>query len=470
MRSAADTSNAPEPAMPTPEPDAAASVRRWPRGMVWVALGILLFSPIIMVWAIWQQGINARYAAIHARGEPVTFAELDAAYPHPPAGEDTTHLLLTAGNMLNANAGKAEWRPLPYIGEGADVRVGAPWPELELAKKFLTENASALEQLHKAAELGCQARFDGVASPRGVDVVMNYTTPLRGACWALCLEAVVRLHTGYLPAAAQSLAATLKLERALANEPLSVSQLIRAAIFGMAAHETKRALAAVDFSDSDLNALQDALTNIDFQRSLKVAFLGERVYDVTGGSTNARFGLGPRSIQDRVSAFAQRLDAGRCLDFWAEYITATDLPWPQMFDECRSIATRCKASYSRWPESFGTPSPSMANMIVNVQTRAELTRRLLLVAIALERYRVRHGTAPADLAALVPEFLTEVPDDPTDGRPFSYKETPDGYVLYSETKEFPLPSGETYDAETGANPSLLFRRPPLRVPEAKPAE
>ncbi|HVU86692.1 MAG TPA: hypothetical protein VHD36_05195 [Pirellulales bacterium] len=460
MATAGDTSNPQQPARQAPasEPERASPVYRWPRGMVWVALGVLLFSLIIVAWAIWQQGINARYAEIRARGEPVTFADLDAAYPRLAAGEDTTQLLLTAGNILNTSAGKPEWRPLPYIGEGPEARVDAAWSHLELAQKFLTENASALEQLHKAADLGCQARFDGVASPSGVDVVMNYATPLRSACRALCLEADVRQHSDDLPAAAQSLVAAIKLERALANEPLEVSQLIRAAIFGMAAHEAKWELALSSFSDADLRVLHHALSDIDFQRSLKTAFLGERVYTITGGVSAA--GPGPKSIRNRLSDLAQRLETARCLDFWAEFIAATELPWPQMFDESRSIAARCYASQPRWQEWVDIWNPGVANMVVNAITRAELTRRLLLVTIALERYRLRRGASPADLVTLVPEFLADVPDDPTDGTPFSYQATDVGYVLYSKTKEFPLPYGEAYDAETGANPSVLFRRPP----------
>src|SRR5215813_11258912 len=115
MATAGDTSNPQPPAGPSTQakPDHAAQVYRWPRGIVWIALAVLLFSLVVVAWAIWQQGINARYAAIRERGEPVTFADLDAAYPNPPADKDTTYLLLPAGNMLNT--GKAEWRPLPFI-------------------------------------------------------------------------------------------------------------------------------------------------------------------------------------------------------------------------------------------------------------------------------------------------------------------------------------------------------------------
>ena len=408
MAAAGDTSNLQPPGVSASpaEPNAAAPAYRWPRGMVWVGVGVLLVGLIVAAWAIWQQGIEARYAAIRARGEPIKFVELDAAYPHPPAGEDTTHRLLTAGNMLNTSAGKAEWRRSPSSATESHQKAarGLSWSSRE---GFLPKMPARFEQLHKAADLGCQARFDGAASPRGVEVVLSYASPLRGACRALCLEAIVRLQSGDLPAAAQSLAAAIKLENALANEPLGVSQLIRDAIFGVAAHETKRAIATVDFSDADLGSLQDALADIDFQRSLKIAFLGERVY--TDHRRGRYRGIGAKDLPTGLPEFALRLNVGRSLDSWADYIAATELPWPQMLAECRSIAHRWDSTKPQWAALADLSAPTVLGMMATSQCRAELSRRLLLVAIALERYRARHGAAPADLAALAPNSCPRFP-------------------------------------------------------------
>jgi len=54
------------------------------------------------------------------------------------------------------------------------------------------------------------------------------------------------------------------------------------------------------------------------------------------------------------------------------------------------------------------------------------------VAIALERYRLAHGEFPAELAALVPGFLTRVPTDIINGQPLHYERNADGsFLLYS---------------------------------------
>ena len=63
---------------------------------------------------------------------------------------------------------------------------------------------------------------------------------------------------------------------------------------------------------------------------------------------------------------------------------------------------------------------------------AEARRRLLITALALERYRGRHGSYPDSLQQLVPELLQQPPVDFMDGQPLRYRPTDDGhFVLYS---------------------------------------
>ena len=63
---------------------------------------------------------------------------------------------------------------------------------------------------------------------------------------------------------------------------------------------------------------------------------------------------------------------------------------------------------------------------------AEGRRRIIVTAIALERYRGRHGSYPNTLHDLVPELLKNPPSDFMDGKPLRYRRTDDGhFVLYS---------------------------------------
>jgi hypothetical protein len=65
---------------------------------------------------------------------------------------------------------------------------------------------------------------------------------------------------------------------------------------------------------------------------------------------------------------------------------------------------------------------------------SEAARQVVIAAIALKRYELRHGKWPATLDALAPEFLTADPFDPMDGKPLRYHPADSGataYVLYS---------------------------------------
>jgi hypothetical protein len=63
---------------------------------------------------------------------------------------------------------------------------------------------------------------------------------------------------------------------------------------------------------------------------------------------------------------------------------------------------------------------------------AETERQMTVAAIALERYRLRHGQLPPRLEALVPEFLSTSPYDPMSAQPLRYRLRPEGgFVLYS---------------------------------------
>ena len=84
-----------------------------------------------------------------------------------------------------------------------------------------------------------------------------------------------------------------------------------------------------------------------------------------------------------------------------------------------------------FPSSFLHAMESSAFMARVLVMRAQHVR-LTLLAIAMERYRLRHGRYPSDPAALVPDCIAAVPPD-IDGAPLRIVTSPDGAksVLYS---------------------------------------
>ena len=71
-------------------------------------------------------------------------------------------------------------------------------------------------------------------------------------------------------------------------------------------------------------------------------------------------------------------------------------------------------------------------MLAKRMSDAENARRMTVTAIALKRFRLRHGKYPAQLRELVPEFLPRPPIDLMDGKPLRYRQRDDGtFLLYS---------------------------------------
>ena len=63
--------------------------------------------------------------------------------------------------------------------------------------------------------------------------------------------------------------------------------------------------------------------------------------------------------------------------------------------------------------------------------RSQASLRCSIALIAAERYRRQHGRWPESLAALVPEYLQEVPQDPYTGQLLLMRRLDDGLVIYS---------------------------------------
>jgi hypothetical protein len=110
-------------------------------------------------------------------------------------------------------------------------------------------------------------------------------------------------------------------------------------------------------------------------------------------------------------------------------------PWPQ------KLATSVELD-RRFGRSMGarrglierqTLPPGYAYVGLSGRAAAHLAaRRVVIAAIAVERFRADHGgTPPQVLDALVPQYVRAVPQDPFSGSPLRYRATATEYRLYS---------------------------------------
>jgi len=84
--------------------------------------------------------------------------------------------------------------------------------------------------------------------------------------------------------------------------------------------------------------------------------------------------------------------------------------------------------------------------------------RSLTIRAAISLYTADKGTAPNDLAQLCPSYLKEVPTDPFSGKPFRYKKTDEGWLLWSIGTDLKDDNGQvqTYMNRWSQNEELAF--------------
>jgi hypothetical protein len=126
--------------------------------------------------------------------------------------------------------------------------------------------------------------------------------------------------------------------------------------------------------------------------------------------------------------------------------------------------------FGQSPEAGGRPdsaqihewqSASPGNALLIVAMQIDTRREMTVAATALKRYQLRHGSLPATLAALVPEFLTTAPRDWMDGQPLRYRLINDAQVLlYSVGRDCKDDGGDSSTVQEHRPEDILFIRSP----------
>jgi hypothetical protein len=83
--------------------------------------------------------------------------------------------------------------------------------------------------------------------------------------------------------------------------------------------------------------------------------------------------------------------------------------------------------------------------------------QMVIAAVALKRYELRHGQLPLNLASLTPEFLAEPPRDFMNGQSLRYRVNGDGsFSLYSVGEDGRDDGGDPLPAIADKNPEKAF--------------
>lgn len=338
---------------------------------------------------------------------------------------------------------------------------------------------------------------------RGSAMLLPHLAMLRRFSLIWSDEMILDLHEQNRNEAWTNLLAVTRLATAWQPEPVEISQIVRSMLASSAFDATWQAMQAEGWSDAQLARLQKEWESVEFFKDLPEVpeFQGVCVADMCERTRNQRVpsmgtpGLWRVILQSPRSAPSILKNWWMMVRYQGEGIYE-DEKAALLFYRDREVelqkaiqaptweAMRAMPGATNQPEftsKFNSPMRSMMNlrMVGMAMSRrgmtmlahtagAEAQRRLILTALALERFHLKYGKYPATLQELTPDFLKTPPVDFMDGNPLRYELSGDGhFVLYSTGLDCVDNGGEMPEHERGNLPGYY---PPMagRMPGSVP--
>jgi ABC-type transport system involved in multi-copper enzyme maturation permease subunit len=363
--------------------------------------------------------------------------------------------------VVSAVADERSWQSVPRWYSGKQ------WPtrEMEWALKDLAPEARlndiqrrvlqaglvdvqrALAQARRLADFP-DGRYPIAYSKNGVNTLLPHVQRNRILASLLRYDAIWRAEEDAADGALASCRASLNAGRAIGDEPVMVSMLVRMACRALALEAIHRVLAQGEPSEEALAELQRLLEREEAEPLFLIAARGERaIWDrfmnaLESGAVSHRELVQVAAMADcqvplvthalLLTGLTVKNERAALLRFLTRFVEIAKLPaeervaplheWAEEHKELPSLA-RCLTGGTTW-------KPSLMRM-ADVHAHHDALIRCAVVTTAVERYRRAHGRWPDTLQSLLPQFLARVPKDPYDGQPLRYRIVSDGVVLYS---------------------------------------
>ena len=376
--------------------------------------------------------LNRQLADLRSRGLPTNGEELNAFYTTPPDVADTTELWTAAtkkADDLYRTTMKADGIPLFAEGLSKIPPPGEEWAELEISRTFLKDLDNEIQLIRDAADAGGMARYQ-VNFTQGYNATLTDQQQLRTLAMLSSLSSHVHAHDGQSAEVITDLKSIFAASDSIRGEPILVSQLIRIAIHAMGCKLAADMLPHGKWPNDELQILQIATRSADFRSEMRTAFHGELVLCLNEIDSSPY----PHSM-------FRSANKSKAVDFWAESTEGLETSWQEALTRQKKVDAEVKtisaSSVSRLTyKSLIKIVPSVSRCI-RAGVKAEGRQNCCIAAIAVQRYRLKHGRLPTTLTDLKDFVPDDNPSkssrliDPVDGQPLRFKTSNDGVVIYS---------------------------------------
>ncbi len=456
---------------------------------------IFLFVATLMAWLKWsgEQEWKQAQAELRAKGEKLTFAEL-VPPPPPESGNFFADPLWAeyADLVRKKNEQGIEsweprlpgekrqleqWKYVPLTPEETDrfhalmpkeklpedrnCAFGAirmqirqekdPQKQKEEASLLLDILSPAQPVLNRIAKL---SERPGAQFPIRYDLGASAPLPQINAILYLSqiLERKVfsELILGRNSEAAADTLTLLRLGFIQKDDPLLISYLVHASTVSQALQAVNEGILRHAWTESNLIGFQDKLVRMNLAENFLFALKGERAFfnqfDPAVMMAEISSCTAPLTLLEKVQikVYPMLLDGVFLKDkayhnLWiqrnveslnSDILKGWNVAALQPLDqEMKKLADNPIKRLIYALNLMGTQMFSNS-----IQKAAEIQTQVIqtLIACALERYRLSHGSYPASLDALVLEYLTKLPNSPINGKPMNYSLQSDGtFSLWS---------------------------------------
>lgn len=333
---------------------------------------------------------------LRTRGFPATLADLQS--PALPDDQNAAVLLIRAADMFipedcSPRSSSIEYGPaLPYSQE---------W--FELAERSIVSHAELLKAVRQARS--CPAISWNPTMVGKPSDWMSATLPTFSGQRALAntvADAALLEHFKGNDAEALEYARDLIfIADANARRPFHVSHLVATGIRAMAADTLL--LIGTELRVADARKPSGAVTGHEATRQQCKEMIGCLLEDAFFAEEQRRV-----MLEERVYALND-MDANKLLvaDYWRQLL-------PQFLELYDCVAAGAPTDHLNAVTSQPLIKTVADSYARNAQTRRQLQmyRAAAAVALATRMYEEDHGAYPADLKALVPDYLPHIPIDP----------------------------------------------------------
>jgi hypothetical protein len=417
--------------------------------VVGVVLGAAILIPIIRHYQL-RFAVERYIAELKAKGEPMELAQVIP--PSTPPEQNGVPFITNALANLKSD-GLVANNPPPAMRAVSPGKAMIGWQQPDIRSSDGTNKWEDLGRELASAKSDLDS-FQSLTNHPILDFNLDYQKSFelqlpnlgslkRSAQW-LNASALYDLHQGNPKNACADVRVMLALVKGEADERPTISQLVRIAIAAIGASATWEILQNPDVSEDDLAQLRQDWQSLEFAAPLERTIMFERVerlqkfaqIRISSEKFNELWGyyyapdaplkkienMFPSKI--RRSLFLRKWDELRWCWFWSYQ---DELRGLQAFQELKSDQNSSDSLRNSFSQSFNGLASTKRRAV-----RIETARNVVITAIALKRYELRHHQLPATLDDLTPELLKAVPIDCMDGQPLRYRLKADGtFLLYS---------------------------------------